>query len=95
MTTFGKGLRKRTRRKLRKKLREKFTVTRFLQEFKKDERVVIEHEPSSQKGMPHPRFKGLIGVIAEKRGRAYVVNVKVGNKIKKIIARPEHLKPVK
>jgi large subunit ribosomal protein L21e len=47
------------------------------------------------KGMPHRRFHGKIGVIAEKRGRSYVVNVPQGNAIKEIIVRPEHITPHK
>lgn len=94
MTTWGKGYRARTRRKLKKKLREKITVTRFIQNFQINEKVVIDPSPFSQKGMPHIRYKGKIGIIKEKRGRAYVLGVKVGKKEMKIIARPEHLKPV-
>ena len=92
MTTWGKGYRARTRKKLRKKLREKFTVTRYVQTFQINERVVIDPDPFSQKGLPHVRYKGKIGVVKEKRGRAYVVGVKIGKKEMKIIARPEHLR---
>ena len=41
--------------------------------------------------MPFPKFKGKVGLIKEKRGDAYIVEIKVGNMIKKIISRPEHL----
>ncbi|MHC1564299.1 MAG: hypothetical protein ACXQTF_03105 [Candidatus Hecatellaceae archaeon] len=33
-----------------------------------------------------------MGTIVDKRGRAYIVNVKVGGKTKQIIALPEHLR---
>ncbi|RLJ06462.1 MAG: 50S ribosomal protein L21e [Candidatus Aenigmatarchaeota archaeon] len=94
MTTSGKGYRSRTRKKLRKRLREKFTVTRFLQEFKTSEKVIINPDPFSQKAMPHVRFKGKVGTVKEKRGRAYVITVKTGKREKEITARPEHLKPL-
>jgi len=41
---------------------------------------------------PSPRFSGRIGKVVGKRGRAYIVEVKDGGKIKKIIATPIHLK---
>jgi len=43
--------------------------------------------------MPHRRYHGRVGVIMDKRGRAYVVNVTQGEAIKEITVRPEHLKP--
>jgi len=93
MVKASKGLRSGTRRKLRKRLREKFKVEPFLREFRPGERVVIEIEPSSQKGMPHPRFKGRIGTVKARRGNSYLVGIKVGKKEKVLTARPEHLKP--
>jgi large subunit ribosomal protein L21e len=44
------------------------------------------------KGQPHPRFHGKTGKIADKRGQAYIVAINDGNKAKKLIIRPEHLK---
>ena len=43
--------------------------------------------------MPHRRYHGRVGVVKEKRGRAYVVNVTQGDAVKEIIVRPEHLTP--
>lgn len=43
--------------------------------------------------MPHKRFHGKIGLIVEKRGRGYVVDVPQGEAIKQIIVRSEHLEP--
>ena len=91
----SKGLRFSTRRKLSKNAWEKFTITPFLQEFKPDERVIVKIDPYSQKGMPHHRFKGLIGVVKEKRGDSFVLDVKIGNATKTVISRPEHLRPYK
>jgi large subunit ribosomal protein L21e len=86
------GFRSGTRRKLASGKRAKFSVEKYMQEFRPDQRVVIKHDPSSHSGMPHPRFKGLTGVVSGKRGNAYIVKVRVGKKEKEIVARPEHLK---
>jgi large subunit ribosomal protein L21e len=50
--------------------------------------------PAVQKGMPHRRYHGRVGSIAEKRGRAYVIEVSSGKSPRQIIARPEHIEPV-
>ena len=89
----SRGPRASTRRKLSKRFSEKkFTITPYLQEFKAEDRVIVKIDPSSQKGMPHHRFKGLGGVVREKRGDAFVVDVKIGNATKTVISRPEHLR---
>lgn len=91
----SKGYRARTRQLLRKKPREKGKIglSRLLHEYVAGDKVVIKIESAVRKGMPHRRYHGKIGVVKEKRGRAYVVDVPQGNKIKTIIVRPEHLKP--
>jgi large subunit ribosomal protein L21e len=91
MVRATKGFRRSTRKKLKKKIREKFKVIPYLQTFKPHDKVVIKPNPSSHKGMPFPKFKGLVGEVKEKRGDAYLVEIRVGNKIKTIISRPEHL----
>jgi len=69
-------------------------VTRVIQDLKLGAKVVVMVDSSTMKGQPHARYHGRVGVVAERRGRAYVVNVKDGGTIKKIISRPEHLKVV-
>ena len=91
MTTSGKGFRSGSRFKLRKEPRSKFTVEPFLASFALGERVAVDLYPASQKGMPHPRMQGLVGIVQERRGNAYVVAVPVGRKTKTVIALPEHL----
>ena len=93
MVKKSHGPRARTRKKLRQKLRRK-GITMFLKEFKEGERVIILPEPSSQKGMPFPRFKGMSGKIIGKKGKSYIVEIVDGNKLKKVIARPEHLRAI-
>jgi large subunit ribosomal protein L21e len=93
MVRASRGFRSGTRKKLRQKL-SRPAITKFLQEFKIGQRVIIALEPSSHKGMPFPRFKGAMGKIIEKRGKSYIVEIKDGNKVKKIVSRPEHLKSI-
>ncbi len=57
------------------------------------EKVVVHMDASIHKGMPHRRYHGKIGVIMEKRGRAYVLHVAQGKSSREIIVRPEHMKP--
>ena len=92
MPKRSRGFRIKTRKKLSQKPSYRPTITRFLQEFEKNQKVVIVPEPSSHKGMPHSRYKGRVGTITGKRGRSYIVEIIDGSKVKKLIARPEHLK---
>ncbi len=94
MTKKSRGFRAKTRFKLRQKVAYRPPITKFLKEFEKNQAVVIVQEPASQRGMPHPRFKGKSGTIIEKRGKSYIVQILDGNKAKKLIARPEHLKAI-
>jgi large subunit ribosomal protein L21e len=93
----AKGYRRKTRYLLKRKPRErgKTGLSKVLREYEPDEKVVIKLDPSVHKGMPHRRFHGRIGVIANKRGKSYVVNVTQGKAIKEIIVRPEHITPHK
>ena len=70
----------------------KFNITGMTAE---GDRVAIVLDGAQHKGMPHRRFQGRTGTIAGKQGRAYVVNFKDGNMKKTVVARPEHLKPIK
>ena len=95
MSKSGRGFRTGTRRKFKKPRREKFTVEKFLKEFSPGQKVIIHADPSSPKNIPHYRYKGKIGSVKKKRGQAYLVAVKLGNKDKTLMLRPEHLKPAK
>ncbi|MEM5879008.1 MAG: 50S ribosomal protein L21e [Candidatus Aenigmatarchaeota archaeon] len=91
----SRGFRTKTRQALRQKPGYRPVITKFLQEFNIGQKVVIEQEPSSQKGMPHSRYKGRVGEIIGKRGKSYIVEITDGNKVKRLISRPEHLKVMK
>ena len=91
----SKGYRAKTRSLLRRKPREKGKtgLSKILRKYTSGEKVVVKIDPSTHKGMPHRRYHGRIGVIAKKRGRAYIVNVTQGDATKQITVRPEHLVP--
>ncbi|MBL7206336.1 MAG: 50S ribosomal protein L21e [Candidatus Aenigmarchaeota archaeon] len=95
MSKGSKGFRRETRSKLKADVRAKFKPEHYLKKFKKDEKVLIMLDPSSQKGMPFPKFKGKIGVVEGKRGNSYIIKIKDKNKEKTVIASPEHLKLTK
>jgi len=91
----AKGFRHKTRALLSQKPRErgKLGLSKILHSYVAGEKVVVKIDPSVHKGMPHRRFHGKVGVIVNKRGRSYVVNVTQGDALKEIIVRPEHLEP--
>lgn len=63
----------------------------YLQDFQPGEKVAIKLNPSMHKGAPHKRYHGKIGEIMGKRGRAYVVKVRLGGKFKIFTVLPDHL----
>ncbi len=92
MTKKSRGPKSKTRNKLRQKVAYRPSITKFLQEFYIGQDVVVLQEPSSHKGMPFQRFKGMTGKVVGKRGAAYLIDVMDGNMKKTLISRPEHLK---
>ena len=94
MVKASKGPRRRTRSKLRKGARARglSPITRSLQSFEVGQKVCLYIDPSVQDGQPHPRFHGLTGIVTGRRGRAYIVEVRSGGKLKTAIVRPAHLK---
>jgi len=92
MVRKSRGFRAKTRAKLRQKSGYRPAITKFLTEFRKDQKVVLNPEPFSHKGMPHSRYKGRIGKVIGKRGKSYIIEIMDGKKSKLIISRPEHLK---
>jgi len=95
MVKKSKGYRSKTRSLLRKKPREKGKIglSKLLQNYNIGDKVCVKIDSSVHKGMPHRRFQGKIGTIAEKRGRAYIVEILMGKEKRNVIARPEHLQP--
>jgi large subunit ribosomal protein L21e len=63
----------------------------YLTEFKPGDKVVVKINPSVHKGAPHRRYHGRVGEVVGRRGRAYLVSVTLGEKLKQIMVLPDHL----
>jgi large subunit ribosomal protein L21e len=83
------GARRRTRSLLKASSRK--GLSSLLVEYSPNDKVVIKIDPAQVKGMPHRRFNGLVGTVTEVGRRALTVDVNVGNKVKKLVARKEHV----
>ena len=94
MVKASKGLRRKTRNILGKTPRTKgmSPITHEFRNFEVGEKVNAVIDPAVHHGMPHMRFQGKTGVVSGKQGRAYVVELKDGDKPKTVVTRPEHLK---
>tara|TARA_Y100000310_G_scaffold318878_1_gene373457 strand:+ start:23166 stop:23459 length:294 start_codon:yes stop_codon:yes gene_type:complete len=91
------GLKRKARYKLKKERRQKgkISISRFMQSFKKDQKVHLSIEPSFHKGEPHTQYIGKTGTVKGQRGKCYEVSIKDGNKEKLLIVHPIHLKASK
>ncbi len=94
MARTGSGMHNRTRRKLARKPGEKgkINIRAALQTFNSGDKVVIRPDPSVQKNIPHRRFIGQIGLVKGKKGEAYTIEIRQGDKLKQIDVLPVHLK---
>jgi len=88
------GFRRKTRHKLKKNFRQKgkISITKYMQKFKNNDKVILSAEPAIQKGMYFPRFHGKSGIIVGKQGDCYKVQIKDSNKTKTVLVHPIHLK---
>ena len=86
------GYRRRTRSLLKK--RDSRGLSHILTDYVPDQKVVIKIDSTQVKGMPHRRFNGLVGVVKETGRRAVVIDVMVGDKVKTVISRKEHIVPL-
>lgn len=93
----SKGLRSKGRSLLSKHPRKRGIrgLSYLLVEYKVGDKVVLDIDSSSIGTAPHRRYHGLTGVIIGKRGRAYVIETKLGDKTKIVITTPEHIRPLK
>ncbi len=88
----SRGYRRKTRARFRAKPRSPLGA--LLREYKVGERVVIDVDSRQTKGMPHRRFQGSVGSIEAIRRRSLIIDVPVGDKVKQVIARLEHVRPL-
>ncbi|OGI15757.1 50S ribosomal protein L21e [Candidatus Micrarchaeota archaeon RBG_16_49_10] len=94
MVTKSRGVQAKTRSLLKRGVRERTTVNKILEEFKEGQKVIIDLDPSSDKGRPFRRFQGRMGVVEGFRGRSYVIKVKDNDKEKVLIASSRHLRSI-
>jgi large subunit ribosomal protein L21e len=93
----SKGTRQGTRSILRKSKSDKsrIDIARLMHDYQEGDKVAIVLDAAQQGGMPHRRFQGRTGQIVKRQGVAWVVAVKDGNMSKTVVARAEHLFPIK
>ncbi len=91
--TRSHGYRRRTRSLL--KSEGVRGLSNILRDYSTNDRVVIKIDPAQVKGMPHRRFNGLVGVVKGVGRRVLTIEVPVGNKTKTVIARKEHVSPLR
>ena len=70
-------------------------MSSLLREYTPNDRVVIKIDAAQVKGMPHRRFNGLVGVVKDVDRRVLTIDVPVGEKVKTIVARKEHVVPLR
>ncbi len=72
--------------------KKRLTINDIIKQFNEGDRVIIDIQSNYHSGMPHPRFQGRFGVVVGKQGSSYIVEIKDGRKMKKLIVAPAHLK---
>lgn len=81
-------------RKTKKLLgKSRATVSEFVKTFEAGSRVVIAPQ-AYQIGLPALRYANKYGTVVTKRGESYVVEIRDGNKKKRLISHPIHLRLV-
>ena len=81
----------------RKKIREKGKIrfSEYFKELKNGEKVSVVRELSIPRGRGFSKsIQGRTGIIEGKKGKCYIVNIKIGRE-KRFIIHPIHLKKLK
>ena len=81
-------------RKKQVKTKGKLQLSRYFQEFNPGDAVSVVKEQAVMSSFPE-RIQGRTGTIENRRGRAYLVNIKDSNKEKQFLIEPIHLKRIK
>jgi len=96
MVKTSRGYRHRTRKLLKKNVRERGAIpplSQVLREYKVGDKVYIKPNPAIHDSLPHRRYIGKVGVVTGRRGRAYIVELYLGDRKKTLVIYPEHLRP--
>ena len=78
----------RTRHLARHHKPSKLGVTKLIKKFNIGDKVVIVPK-GNFRNIPHPRYRGRIGTVVEKRGLAYVVEMPVSSSTKRKLIVPQ------
>ncbi|MGB9732473.1 MAG: 50S ribosomal protein L21e [Candidatus Micrarchaeia archaeon] len=78
----------RTRHLARHHKPSRLGITKLIKNFKVGDKVAIVQK-GNFRNIPHPRYRGKVGVVIEKRGSSYVVEVPVSRSTKRKIIVPE------
>jgi large subunit ribosomal protein L21e len=86
--------RSKSRQVLKKSVRQKgkISLSKFFAKFIEGDRVVLKMDSAIQKGSYHIRFHGRAGIVKNKQGACYNVEIKDGSKKKMLCLHPVHLK---
>ena len=87
----AKGKRAKTRSKLKKKTGDA-TVNQILRPLNAGAKVQVNIRPEMHSGMPPAIYQGTFGIVKQKQGEAYKVDVKKGKLEKTLIVHGIHLK---
>lgn len=91
----AKGKRAKTRCLYRRNVRAKTTVNEIIKPVKIGDTVQININSSRHEGLPHKRTYGKTGKVLSFQGKTPIVEIKDGNKKKKIIVDRVHIKHIK
>ncbi len=78
----------RTRHLARHHKPSKLSITKQIKNFGVGDKVVIVPK-GNFRDIPHPRYRGRVGTVKEKRGSAYVVEVMVSRRTRRSIIVPQ------
>lgn len=86
----SKGLFSRRTRKLSRHIRpSEMGITKRIKKFENGAKVTIMPRSTSNRSVPHPRYKGRTGVVVEKRGDSYVVEMELSKSTKRRLVVPQ------
>ncbi len=94
MSITGNGLHRRSRKRLKLDInqRGKVDIKKALQSFEVGDKVVVDPDSRVQRNLPQRSFFGAVGIVIQKKGKAYTIEVKQGKKSKRIDLLPVHMK---
>ncbi|MCL5428078.1 MAG: hypothetical protein M1321_02755 [Candidatus Marsarchaeota archaeon] len=78
----------RTRNLARHNAPSSLGISRRIKRFEKGDRVVVIPK-GNFRNIPHPRYRGRIATVVEKRGDSYVVEMMVSKSMKRTLVVPQ------